>query len=356
MIPALLALWAQAADAPSLQLHPVRLPFESPRPLGMDLDADGFLWFGSTHRVVYRYDPRRGTAEQIKLPFDSSSSQCICVGSKVYLLGQTYPRLIIFDRASKKFSEAAYPSPHPDVWYATGAVDGRHLFLFDRRSAGVVKWDTAVDAGNVIVYPYGTPVPSGGRYVEQDRAVWCAVWDFAGGQYKPLGVARLDVPSGAFTGFFAFPAEEAILEPFSDPDATLFYPHTLRGRLVPFDFKARRWRRPLAVPRFGERFGFIGLGTVHEGRWYFSISTYNGTDKGCDGKPYHFCNGLLEFDPKTRRFAFPTLDVEGAYVQVAYTLSAGGRFFATGNDIREADGALNGGRTGPLFIWQSHPK
>jgi len=38
---------------------------------------------------------------------------------------------------------------------------------------------------------------------------------------------------------------------------------------------------------------------------------------------------------------------------VAYTLSAGGHFYATGNNIREADGTLNNARTGEAVFWQT---
>ena len=91
----------------------------------------------------------------------------------------------------------------------------------------------------------------------------------------------------------------------------------------------------------------------HKGRYYFSLSTYNGTDTGCDGKPYHFCNTILEFDPQTKRFVFLALEAKDAYYQVAYMLSAGGDFFATGSNIREADGTLNRDRPGEVVFWQT---
>jgi len=320
----------------------------------MSMDNDGFLWFGSMHRKIYRYDPRTGTVEETKLPFDSSTCQTLCVGRKVYLLGQTYPKLMIYDRQAKTFSEAAFPTAKPDVWYGTDPNDGKHLYLFDRGTAGVIKWDTSTDTGTLIPYPYPTPKPSSGRYVAQDGAIWCAVWDFTGGQYIPLGFARLDVTKDVFTGWFPFPKDDADNKPFTDAEATLFYPHTLKGLLIPFDLKAQRWCQSIAVPEYGKRFGFIGLGTTHEGRWYFSISTYNGgTATGCDGKPYHFCNGLLEFDPKTGQFAFPTLEIKDAYFQISYTFSAGDHFFATGNDILEKDGRLNNAKTGNVIFWQT---
>jgi hypothetical protein len=351
----LACLTTAAAIAAPLDLRAVPLSAQSPRLLGMSMDDDGTIWIGSTHRRLYRYDPPTGGIEEITLPYDSSISQTICVGSKVYLLGQSYPRLIIYNRITKKFSEAAYPATRPDVWYGTKAIDGRHFYLFDRGSAGVIKWDSTTDTGQAIPYPYKTLMPSSGRFVARDRAIWCAVWDFAEGQYIPIGIARLDVQRDEFTGWFPFPKEDADDQPFSDPATTIFYPFSLKGKIVPFDFSAQQWRRPIDVPEFGQRFGFLGGGPVHNGRCYFSMSTYNGTTTGCDGKPYHFYNGMLEFDPTTRRFEFLTLDVPDAYYQVSYALSAGGHFFAAGNDIRESDGTLSGGKIGRAIFWQSQP-
>ena len=194
-----------AGHAAPIELHTVPIPAKSPRLLGMSMDEDGFIWLGSTHRLIYRYDPRTAATAEIRLPFDSSTSQCLCAGGKVYLLGQSYPKLMIYERATGRFREAAYPSPKPDVWYGTEAIEGRYLYLFDRGAAGVIKWDTRTDTGVVIPYPYETLLPSGGRYVAADGAIWCIVWDYSRGLYEPIGIARLEVKTDRFTGFFAFP-------------------------------------------------------------------------------------------------------------------------------------------------------
>src|ERR1051325_6924907 len=338
---------------PKLQLHTVPLPVDSCRLLAMSMDEDGFIWAGSVHKVVHRYDPRTGKVENLDLPYPATASACICVGKKVYVLGQTYPKLIIYDRPSKKFTEVAYPSAKPNVWYGTEAIDGRHVFLFDRGSAGVIKWDTQTDTGKVIAWPYKTPFPSSGTYEANDKAIWCRVWDSTGGQYNPIGIARLDPAKEEFTGLYTFPKDDAGLKPFTDPATTLFLPFTLKGKVVPFDFKEKRWCQFLDVPQYGKFFGFMGGPIPHKGRYSFPLSTYNGTDKGCDGRPYHFCNAVLEFDPQTRRFEFPTLEVKDAYHQVAYMLSAKGEFFATGSNILEKDGKLNRDRAGEVVFWQT---
>jgi hypothetical protein len=255
---------------------------------------------------------------------------------------------------SATFSEHGYPSERPDVWFGTQAVDGRHFYLFDRGSAGVIQWDTQSDTGTVIRWPYDAPLPSGGRIEPRDNALWCYVWDFTGGKYTPVGIARLELASSAFTGWYPFPHDDSGLQPLTNAQTSFYLPYTLKGKLVPFDFQQKRWGRFISVPRYGELFAFLGGPVVHKNRYFFSLSTYNGTETGCDGKPYHFCNAVLEYDPEPRRFEFLTIDGgQDRYYQIAYMLSAGGEFFATGSNIQEPDGRLNQARAGEVVFWQT---
>jgi hypothetical protein len=354
-----------AAESDKLKLHVVETPIKSYRLLSMTMDEDGFVWCGSIHRVLHQYDPRTGEVKTITIPYDSSASSCICVGQKVYILGQSYPKLILYDRATGKFAEFSYPSPKPDVWYGVGPIRERFIYLFDRGSAGVIRWDTVTEEGIVIPYPYPGVLPSGGHYEARDNAIWCKLWDYSTGQYVPQGIARLDTATDKFTGIWKFPIgpdvgeSEAPLEPVEDVQHTFYLPWSLKGKLVPFDFKAKRWGKMIEVPRFGELFGFIGLCTSFRGKHYFSISTYDGDELGIDGKPYHFCNALLEFDPVTSRFEFPVLQpnddekVIAPYFQVSYTMAADDQFFATGSNIRESNGTLNQARAGECVFWQT---
>lgn len=349
-----ITLVAPALADDKLEMHVVPIPVKSYRLLAMSQDEEGFIWTGSIHEVIHRYDPRRGKIETIKLPYKAqAASSCICVGKKVYVLGQTYPRLIIYDRTAKEFREVDYPSAKPNVWYGTEAIDGRYLYLFDRGAAGVIKWDTKKDTGTVIAFPYKQPLPSSGQYDAEDKAIWCKIWDNSKGQYGPVGIARLDIAEGKFTGWYDFPKDDTGLKPYTDPANTLFLPFTLKGQVVPFDVKEKRWCSFLKVPRYGEMFAFMGGPIMHKGRCYFSLSTYDGDTVGCDGQPYHFLNAILEFDPRGKRFEFLTLEAKDAYHQISYMLSAGDHFFATGSNIREADGKLNQARAGEVVFWQS---
>jgi hypothetical protein len=62
---------------------------------------------------------------------------------------------------------------------------------------------------------------------------------------------------------------------------------------------------------------------------------------------------VLQFDPVTREFAFPTLQAEGAYYQVSYSMATADAFFATGSNIRQADGTLNQAQPGDCVFWQT---
>jgi hypothetical protein len=337
------------------ELHVVPTSVVSYRLLSMSRDSEGFIWAGAIHQAIHRYDPRTGDIKTIPLPSNSTASACICAHEKVYVLGQAYPRLVTYDRTTETFIEKDYPSPKPDVWYGTELIKNRYLYLFDRGGAGVIKWDTTTDTGTAIAWPYEAPFPSSGQYEEAGNALWCRVWDMTDAQYIPVGQARLDVTTDEFTDWYPFPTsdETGKLKPYREPRSTFFLPSTLKGKVIPFDYKARRWCRSLDVPDFGKRFGFLGGAIPHAGRQYFSLSTYNGTDTGCDGQPYHFLNAILEFDPATGKFKFISLESPGKYYQIAYMLSAGGDFFATATNIREESGALNGARSGEVVFWQT---
>ena len=110
------------------------------------------------------------------------------------------------------------------------------------------------------------------------------------------------------------------------------------------------------VPEFGKRYGFIGVSTLHEGKFYFSLSTYDGGDDlGIDGEQYHFANSILVLDPKTREFDFLTLEMPGSYYQVACVLSARGQFYATGSNILTPEGRIVRENRGDIIVWQTQP-
>lgn len=351
---------ALGGDGP-LKMYVVQLPINSYRLLAMEMDEGRDIWFGSIHHVIHRYIPTTGAVETIQLPQTTAgyplwASQCLPASGKVYILGQAYPKLIIYDPRTKKFNETNYPSSKSDVWYGVKHPDGRHLYFFDRGGVGLIKWDSQTDTGKSIPYPYRASLPSFGRYEARDKAIWCGIWDYTGGQYQPIAIARFNVQSDSFTGLYPFPKNDGDLKPYSNPDTTIFYAWTLKGKIVPFDFKTKRWCKFMDVPEFDKRYGFIGISTLHKGKFYFSLSTYNGGDNlGIDGNQYHFANSILVLDPKTKHFDFLTLNVPGKYYQIAYTLSANGEFYATGSNVLTPEGTIVRENKGDIIVWQTQP-
>ncbi len=338
-----------------MQLYIVPTPIKSYRLLGMTMDEDGFIWAGAIHGYIHRYDPRTGSVETFTLPDKSYACHCICANRKVYILGEDYPNLVILDRDTRAFRVVPYPvSNKPNVWYGTELVDDRHIYLFDRGGGGVIQWDTRSDTGTAFHFPYEGPQPGGGEYVPADGAIWLKVWDFADGKYIPKGLARFDTATQKYTGWCPFPKDDTGLQPYGDPAATLFLPRTLEGKLMPFDWKARRFCKWIDVPRYRELFGFFGGPWPHGEKLCFSLSTYMGEDLGFDGQPHHFVNAFMEFDPRGGEFKFHQIKVSpDTYHQISYMLSAGGNFFATCTNIREPDGRLVMERTGEVVFWQT---
>ena len=236
----------------AIELHVVPIPVKSPRLLGMSMDDDGFIWLGSTHRArlplrpAHRRDRRRSSCRTTRPPARPSAS-----GDKVYLLGQSYPKLIIYDRAAKKFTRSRLP-----VGRSRTCGTGRR-----RSTGGTSTCSTAAAPASSSGTRRPTPgrssrgrtrrsLPSGGRYVAARRR----------GLVLRVGLHRRAVQADRHR---PPRPEDATRSPASSlprrtttgrsrsptPRPTLFYPHTLKGRLVPFDFKRRRWCKPIDVPR-----------------------------------------------------------------------------------------------------------
>ncbi len=141
----LIGLSASGQQLP--RIHVVHLPIHSYRLLAMSMDENGDIWFGSIHHVVHRYNPRTGAVETIALHkttanYNFWASQSLPLNKKVYFLGEVYPNLLIYDPARKTFAGKPYPSPKPDVWYAS--QDNRHLYLIDRvrENKSGIRWQT----------------------------------------------------------------------------------------------------------------------------------------------------------------------------------------------------------------------
>ncbi|MBI83294.1 MAG: hypothetical protein CMJ81_08875 [Planctomycetaceae bacterium] len=320
------------------------------RLLDMDMDQEGQIWVGSTRGRFLRYDPQTRLHRLIQIPGGETSSCSVCVGTKVYVLGQKYPRLRVYDRVAGRWQEYAYPTRGVDFWYATPTRDRRQLVMFNYGDRAVVFWDTETDTGSAVSYSLEGPPPGFGFLAEEGRAMYSVVSEWP---YRLLKLVRLDMSAKRWSQEWAIPHSDdqiARIRPGEPDGEVLWMPHTMEGYLLAFHTGLRRWTDRMKIPGYGENFHFVGFSTRHAGLHYFSVSTFDGVE----GRPHHFLNALLVFDLKTRQFDLLRLPSTGNdYHQVSYTLSAGGRLFCTGTNIRQADGSLVNGGVGDVIFWQS---
>ena len=274
----------------------------------------------------------------------------MCVGEKVYILGMKYPRLRIYNTATREWEERSYPTKGVDYWYGTPTSDGNYLMVYNYGDRAVVRWDTRTDKGTVIPYTLDGPPPGSGRLTEDGAAMYSVTFRMP---YRLIKLARLDLQRDEWTDEWAIPQSDEDIRPLkaNDPAGEVIWrPHTLKGYLLGFHTGLRRWTDRIRIPGYGDMFHFVGGGVEHDGLIYYSLSTY----RGVDGEHYHFLNACLVFDPETRQFDIMRMPTPGDdYHQVAYTLSAGGRLFCTAHNIRQPDGSLRNGPDGDIIFWQS---
>ncbi len=301
--------------------------------LAMSMDADGVIWFGTTTRTLFRYDPRTGGIKTVAIPPTVPIGQFIAsslvVDHRVYMLLEKSPVLLVYDAASRKFSTSRLGSEKANTWYGARVPGSPFIYLFDRDVSGLVKWDTRDDTFAVVPYPYSEPLPWAGVVVAKEKAIYCPIWN--GNK-----MVRFDLTTSRFTGEYPTPwagAEPTGVVPVGN---ALYVSDRLKGRLLVFDLKTHRWVRAIAIPGYGEVFGFVGGGIEYRGIAYYSLSTYKSVaGDSIDERPYHFLDRFLAFDPHGDRFGYlQSIHGEKEYPQTAYLLAGeDGELYFFGQDI-----------------------
>lgn len=337
------------------------------RPFAPDYDDAGKIWFGSSK--FFCYDPVARTTEQLdNTPLGGKSySTCLCQGDKVYVLTQKSPELVVYHRQKKEYSRHTLPDPESNIWFGVRVPGDARLYLYVRNRNKVVVWDTESDRGREIAYPDAMDLWSG-FYVEADNAIYSFTLEA-----KPCRLVRFDLKTQSFDA--VIPALEPGLEitgvnPIGD---WLYCADRFTGRVIPFNFVKRTWGEPVAVPGHMSVFSFIGMGTTFRGLALYCLSTYKGTMKwdynrnaylstgdeniGIDGKPHHFMNKYLVFDPSSREFGYlEAPETEGKrYPLICYSLVCRDQLIISGYDLGDLHNrpAAMGEREGELCLFQS---
>jgi len=324
--------------------------------LAMSMDDRGYVWIGNSTKTLFRYNPRDGSVKIIPMPGSIPVGQFIAsalaVNRKVYLLLEKSPVLAAYHPETGDFTTWKLPSAQPNIWYGASVEHSPYLYLFDRDVLGLIKWDTRKDTHAFIHYPYPGPLPWAGTYVKGENALYCPVWN--GNK-----IVRLNLATSRFDGEYPTPwkgAEPTGVVPLGDK---LYVSDRLNGRLLVFSLASHSWGRAVPIPEYGKIFGFVGGGIAYQGIAYFSLSTYKSqAGDSVDGKPYHFLDRFLAYDPTRGKFGYLQLPHQpNEYPQTAYLLAGSdGHLYFFGQDIYDPKtGVLEREYHGKAIAYQTRP-
>jgi hypothetical protein len=354
----------------SLQVPKMELSWQrwmTTRPFAIDHDSRGKIWFGSSR--FFCYDPLTRTTEMLdNAPLEGKPySTCLCQGDKIYVLTQKSPDLFVYHQGTKSYSKHRLPDEESNIWYGVRVPSDPRLYLYVRNLNKLVVWDSELDTGKEIPYPESMDLWSG-FHIPGDDALYSFTLDA-----KPCRLVRFDLKKQKFDGIV--PAPEPGLEITGvNPIGTHVYcADRFTGRIFPFDIVHRSWGDPVAIPGHKSVFSFIGMGTSFKGKAYYCLSTYKGTMKwdfnknkylstgdeniGIDGKPHHFMNKYLVFDPASGESGFLEAPaIEGKrYPLICYSTVWNNRLVITGYDLGDVDHNLApmGEKEGELCVFQT---
>ncbi|MCH2571017.1 MAG: hypothetical protein MK103_06575, partial [Planctomycetes bacterium] len=78
-------------------------------------------------------------------------------------------------------------------------------------------------------------------------------------------------------------------------------------RIIPLNVDSGCWAEPIAVPGYGEWFGYMSGAWLLRDKLYFCHSTWKGGTDSIDGEPHHFIGSWTVFVPA--RSCFSRLDL-----------------------------------------------
>ena len=270
---------------------------------------DGSLWTSPLDGNLWRYQTQTGQTEVFNLsqrtgsPWKGLHLWPVAYRDQVYLCTPKRSQLWVWDRRAGQIAQHAFPHSQPSV-YGGFAIESReHLYLYDTRHQAVLKWNPDSGQGVLFRCPYllsGTLYMS---FVDSERQ---EIW---GSTYTGNDIVRFDLTSDQWTGHFNCPYSGAT------PTAggkvfqgnTLYIADHLNGRIIPLNVDSGCWAEPIAVPGYGEWFGYMSGAWLLRDKLYFCHSTWKGGTDSIDGEPHHFIGSWTVFDPA--RSCFSRLDL-----------------------------------------------
>ncbi len=359
------------SDAGSFRLPQMKLQwcdYKTTRPFQPDVDMNGVMWFGSSEHF---FSLDTVTMKVVEHPTDflqgKPFSSCLCQGNKVYVLAQKSPHMFVYDSDKKKYSKHELPDPESNIWFGVRVPNDPRLYLYVRNRSKLLVWDCDKEKGNEISYPDNMDLWSG-FHIAGDNAIYSFTLDA-----KPCRLVRFDLITQRFDK--PIPAPEPQLEitgvnPIGD---SVYCADRFTGRIFPYNFITRQWGKPIAIPGHNSVFGFIGMGTSFDGLALYCISTYKGTMQwdfnsnkylsqgdeniGIDGRPHHFLNKYLVYDPRTQQSGYiEAPEIPGQrYPLICYSLVHQNRLLISGYDLGDVKNNLApmGEREGELCVFHT---
>ena len=358
----------------------VRLPKLYRVPLGMQTGRlhemepgydGGRLWFwaGSIGATLLEYDPRSGATTRhplINVPHPEDSETLgrhfypVRKAGKIYLADLRQPTnfLPVYDPNSRRVTFHRLPGTKEGdrmyIYKGHISSSGPFLYLFPKDPPGVIQWDTRTDTGRLFRFPYGAEGPLSGQLTADGKTLWCSL-------STSQAMARFDVAAGEWTGHWPCPLDKARPSSAGIIGDVYYAPDLDEPRVLRFDTANESWLEEVKTPGYRSYFGILGGGFIYQQQMFCAMSTYKGYYPpggpiGIDGKPHHFLDRWLCYDPRSRRFAHLVCETgDRAYWITCYAVVMGPHLYMTAFNAMQADGSIEQAGRGEAAIFQTHP-
>ena len=266
--------------------------------------SDGNIWTSPLDGNLWQYDTRKGTTQIHNLqqltgrPWKGLHLWPVTHKSQIYLCTPSLAEFHVWNRKNNRVTVHKFPHKQPAVYGGFSVPDWPHLYFYDTRHASVLKWDPVTQTGQHFPCPYELSGTLYMTFIDQPRH------EFWGSTYTGNDIVRFDIRRDAWTGHYRCPLADARPTPGGKVFGNmLFASDHLNGRIIPLNADTGVWDRPIAVPGYGDWFGYLSGGWHFRGKLYMCHSTWQGGTKSLDGKPHHFLGSWTVFDPRTREFS-----------------------------------------------------
>lgn len=343
------------------------------RPFACDVDADDWLWQGTSHNRLLGHNLRTAELRVIEIP-EMEGEVAFSVFAwqeKIFLIFGMGDFYLVYDPVSGETQRCELPKQRgvrPITWYGCKLPNGK-LMVFDRGAGWALIFDAPEAAPRIVPCPFEGDFAAGS--VQSDGLVYVFLAD-------PSRVVRFDPRSEEFVDERATPWPEVGLGRGFEHKNILYCADTAGGRLLPLDIRTQQWGEPISHPDYGKVFGYLGLGFGFQGKGYYCLSTYSARSRidketgkvigptgkiyepgdklpTVDGRDLRFMERYLVFDPEDQSFEYLMAPEQpDGLPLLCYAWNDENRFLITGFVLPwDEEGHPQAFEPGPWLILQS---